>query len=282
MSAYGNYSKTPDLITIEQAVKNFRSLIENSITTAGELGKAAMIRSSRPIQNIHEAVKADLIRHGINPSQIFPPLGTTKPELEIAGFIKKKAQDICVTPLGKSPKEEKLKEGLLREANDYYGKDYTERIISINVRSQISSLAKNFDTLYERAIAEAQNLHVRCQRMCLGEVYMIAVPEYDSNAIKRKKVKFIDRAGTVEKYIKSFQAINGRTDTSREEYKYETACLLIVDFSVKEPKIYSTDEELRVSGLLTINSDASIMELAWSRFTSSLLTTYSSRFKEGR
>lgn len=281
MSAYGNFSKIPDLITIEQAVKNFRSLIEDSITTAGESGKAAMIRSSRPIQNIHEAVKADLIRHGIDPPRIFPPLGTTKPELEIAGFIKKKAQDICVTPKGKSPKEETLKEGLLREASDYYGKDYTERIISINVRSQISSLPKNFDTLYERAIAEAQNLHVRCPRMCLGEVYMIAVPEYDSDAIKRKKVKFIDRDGTVEKYIKSFQAINGRDDTTREEYKYETACLLIVDFTAKEPKIYSTDEELKASGLLANDSDASIRELAWPRFTSSLLATYSSRFDEG-
>jgi len=64
-------------------------------------------------------------------------------------------------------------EGLLRETNDYYGKDYTEKIISINVRSQFSSLAKNFDTLYERTIAEAQNLHVRCSKMCLGEVYMM-------------------------------------------------------------------------------------------------------------
>lgn len=281
MSVYESYSKIPNLISIEQAVKKFRSLIEGSITSAGESGKAAMIRSSRPIQNIHEAVKAELIKLGVDPSRIFPPLGETKPELEIAGFIKKKAQDICVTPKEVNPKEEKLKEGLLREASDYYGRDYTERIISINVRSQISSLAKNFDTLYERTIAEAQNLHVRCPRMCLGEVYMIAVPEFDSDAIKDKKVRFVEKSGTVEKYIKSFQAINGRMDTTREDYKYERTCLLIVDFSVKEPKIYSTDDELRRRGLLSDEADASISELAWSGFTSSLLATYASRFNEG-
>jgi hypothetical protein len=267
------------LISIEEAVRNFKALIEGSIRAGGESGKAAMIRSSKPIQNIHEAVKADIIRHGIDPARIFPPLGETKPELEIAGFIKKKAQDICVLPTRGRPAEEVLKEGLLRETTDYYGKDYTERIISINVRSQISSLAKNFDTLYERAIAEAQNLHVRCPRMCLGEVYMIAVPEYDSDSIKNKKVKFLQRDGTVEKYIKSFQAINGREDTTREEYRYERACLLIVDFSVDPPHIYSSDAELRADGLLSSESDATISGLTWVGFTESLLATYRSRFE---
>jgi hypothetical protein len=279
MSAYDISSKTRDLISIEEAVSNFKTLIEGSIRAAGESGKAAMIRSSKPIQNIHEAVKADLVRQGIDAARIFPPLGETKPELEIAGFIKKKAQDICVVPGRGRPAEEVLKEGLLRETTDYYGKDYTERIVSINVRSQISSLAKNFDTLYERAIAEAQNLHVRCPRMCLGEVYMIAVPEYDSDAIKTKKVKFLQRDGTVEKYIKSFQAINGREDTTREEYKYERACLLIVDFSVDPPHIYSNDAELWADGLLSSDSDATISGLAWVGFTDSLLATYRSRFE---
>lgn len=278
MSLYKSSSRTKDLISIEQAVHNFRSLIEGSIRAAGESGKAAMIRSSKPIQNIHEAVKADLIRHGVDPSRIFPPLGETKPELEIAGFIKKKAQDVCVTPKGGNPKEEKLKEGLMRETIDYYGKDYTERIISINIRSQISSLAKNFDTLYEREIAEAQNLHVRCPRMCLGEVYMIAVPEYDSDAIKTNKIRFLEKDGTVEKYIKSFQAINERLDTTRDEYKYERACLLIVNFNLEHPKIYSTDDELISDGLLSRNTEASISSLTWPGFTSSLLSVYNSRF----
>lgn len=268
----------PDLITIEQAVSNFKQLIEDSIIEGGTAGKQAMIRSSKPINNIHEAVKSELINNGITRHRIYPPLGETRPELKLAGFLKQKYQDVCVTPEGKETNEEFLTKGLLQEATDYYGLEYTERTISINIRSQISSLAKNFDTLYERTIAEAQNLHVRCSRMCLGEVYMIAVPEYSSDAFKNNEVVFLDRPGTVEKYVKSFQAINGRTDTSEDEYKYERVCLLIVDFSQSIPRIFNTDEELKEAGLLPEDTDASIAQLIWSTFTSDLLEEYQTRF----
>lgn len=179
-----------------------------------------MIRSSRPINFIHEAVKADFIRKGISPDRIHPPLGASKPELKLAGFIKQNHQDVCVSPEGYVPDSEIMTEGILREATDYYGKDYTERTISVNIRSQMSSFAKNFNTLYERTIAEAQNLHVRCPKMVLGKVYMIPVKEYDASVMDDNIVQFIDKVGAVEKYIKSFQAINGRLDFTREDYKY--------------------------------------------------------------
>jgi len=267
-----------NLITIQQAVENFKELIESSILEGGIKAKEAMIRSSRPINNIHDAVKADLIRHGISPSRVHPPYGETKPELKLAGFIKQKHQDVCVSPEGYIPESETMTEGILREATDYYGKDYTERTISINVRSQMSSLAKNFDTLYERTIAEAQNLHVRCPRMVLGEVYMIPVKEYDASVMDNNEIKFIDKIGAVEKYIKSFQAINGRPDHTREDYKYERVCLLLVDFEKSPAKIYSSNKELIKDGLLDKNSDASIDELSWETFTKSILETYSTRF----
>ena len=266
------------LISIQQAVENFKELIENSVKKSGIKGKEAMIRSSKTINNIHEAVKADLLRNGIAPYRIHPPLGETKPELKLAGFIKQKNQDVCVSPEGYVPKEQTLTEGILREARDYYGKDYTERTISINIRSQMSSLAKNFDTLYERTIAEAQNLHVRCPKMVLGEVYMIPVKEYDAEAMKSDEINFIDKIGAVEKYIKSFQAINGRTDTSKEEYKYERVCLLLVDFEQSPVKIYSTNQDLYDDGLLEEKSDASIDELSWEAFTTNILQIYETRF----
>jgi hypothetical protein len=267
-----------DLISIQRAVDNFKELIETSIISGGIAAKEAMIRSSKPINNIHEAVKSELIRSGISPSRIHPPIGATSPELKLAGFIKQKHQDVCVSPEGYIPEQEKLTEGILREETDHYGRNYTERTISINVRSQMSSLAKNFDTLYERTIAEAQNLHVRCPRMVLGEVYMIPVKEYDAEAMKNKKIKFIDRIGAVEKYIKSFQAINGRIDYSREDYKYERVCLLLVDFEPTPAKIYCHNSELYNDGLLDKNSDAVIDELAWDTFTLSILKTYNARF----
>ncbi len=173
-----------------------------------------------------------------------------------------------------------ITEGLAFRRNRLLWKSiYTERTISINIRSQISSLAKNFDTLYERTIAEAQNLHVRCPKMVLGEVYMIAVPEYDSDAMKNKTVKLVDKVGTVGKYIKSFEAINNRNSVEKEEYKYERVCLLIVDFSQNPVKIYHHDKELIDAGLLSSESSASIENLNWESFTPSILKTYETRFE---
>lgn len=267
-----------NLITIQQAVDGFKELIETSIIEGGIKAKEAMIRSSRPINFIHEAVKADFIRKGISPDRIHPPLGASKPELKLAGFIKQKHQDVCVSPEGYIPDSELMTEGILREATDYYGKDYTERTISVNIRSQMSSLAKNFDTLYERTIAEAQNLHVRCPKMVLGEVYMIPVKEYYAAVMDNNEVQFINRIGAVEKYIKSFQAINGRLDYTREDYKYERVCLLLVDFEQSPAKIYSTNQDLINDGLLDESSTASIDELSWETFTDNILSNYETRF----
>lgn len=267
-----------NLITIEHAVEGFKYLIESSILEGGIKAKEAMIRSSRPINNIHEAVKSELIRKGIPPRRIYPKLGETKPELKLAGFIKQKNQDVCVIPEDQLPVSEVMTEGILREETDYYGKEYTEKTISINIRSQMSSLAKNFDTLYERTIAEAQNLHVRCPKMVLGEVYMIPVKEYNASIMDNNEISFIDNIGAVEKYIKSFQAINGRRDYSREDYKYERVCLLLVDFSQSPVKIYNSNDDLIRDGLISRDSDASITELSWDSFIQSILEIYSLRF----
>jgi len=267
-----------NLISIQEAVNNFKKLIEDSIREGGIDAKEAMIRSSKPINQIHEAVKSSLISAGIERIRIFPPLGASSPELKLAGFIKQKYQDVCIAPKGFVPKTEILQDGLLLEEKDHYGKASTERVLAINVRSQISSLAKNFDTLYERTIAEAQNLHVRCPKMVLGEVYMIAVKEYNPDAMKNKKIEFIDKVGAVKKYIKSFQAINGRLDYTKEDYKYEKACLLIVDFSKSPAKIYSTNEDLISDGLMERNDQVNIVELNWESFAKSIVETYEKRF----
>ena len=58
------------------------------------------------------------------------------------------------------------------KTNDIYGADFSEKILSINVRSQMSSVAKNFDTIFERTFAEAYNLHNRLNKMVLGEVFL--------------------------------------------------------------------------------------------------------------
>ncbi len=271
-----------NLITLQQAIHNFKTLIEESIITGGEEGKQAMIRSSRPILNLHEAVKSELIKNGVNGKLIFPPISARIPEMKLAGSLKQKNQDVCVIPSFEK-KVEVLKEGLLQDTIDEYGERFTERTISINIRSQISSIQKNFDTLYERTLSEAINLHDRCPKMCLGEVYMIAIPEYDDKEIKNKKVAFkkINQA-TVSKYIKSFLAINARKGTEKNFYQYEKACLLIVDFSQSPVKIYNNNDELIADGLLPEATTLNFSELSWNNFIPDLLSIYAERFGTSR
>jgi len=273
----------PHSETLEHSVFNFRELINNSILEGGNAGKTAMIRSSRPIMNIHEAVKIQFTENGVAESLIYPPIGSRKPELKLAGSLKQKNQDICIAPNDIHKQKEILEIGLLQGVEDLYGEEFTKKTLTINVRSQISSIEKNFDTLYERTISEAQNLHDRCPQMVLGEVYMIAIPEYDDKEFQQNRVGFKNiSAKTVEKYIKSFQAITSRKDTARNFFQYETTCLLIVDFSQEVPKIYHSTVELIADGLLPKTTTVRYEGLEWESFSTKLLSTYTERFGTGK
>lgn len=271
-----------NLMTIQQAVNNFKQLIEDSIIEGGNKAKTAMIRSSKPILNIHEAVKSQLVSCGINQNSIFPPLGTRTPELKLAGGLKQKNQDVCVAPNNTEHKSEVLTIGLLQGTEDIYGEEFTKKTLTINVRSQISSIQKNFDTLYERTISEAQNLHDRCPHMVLGEVYLIAVPEYNDKEFENNRCVFKSVSPKlVEKYIKSFQAITNRTELDKFFYQYEATCLLIVDFSRRVPKIYHSTNELIADGLLPEDTTIKYEGLDWSNFSKKLLKIYIERFGTG-
>jgi len=273
-------------MTLQIAVNEIKNSIETAIKQSGTEGKNNLIRSQKPIKLLHEVAKTELIRNGVNPVCLNPPLDQSNGELSLSGFFKKKDQDICVVPNDATVKKETLNfQGILYGKEDKYGFDFTEKILSINVRSQLSSSAKNFDTLYERTFAEALNLHLRCPKMVLGELYMIAVNEYDSNAANNKQIKYKNVKGVakhVEKYLLSFSAVNGRKSTSDDHFKYERVCLLIVDFSKEFPKIYNTDEELKKDNLLSENSVATIENLSFPNFVSDLLNFYSTRFGTGK
>jgi len=267
---------------IETAIYNFKQLIETSILEKGNKGKTAMIRSSRPILNIHEAVKYELIERGVEKKLIYPPLTKRSPELKLAGLLKQKDQDICIVPNNLEQQSEILQDGLLYGLEDKYGQLFTEHTLTINVRSQISSIQKNFDTLFERTYAEAQNLHERCPSMVLGEVYLLAVPEYDDRVFEQKRVLFKEiNQKLVEKYIKSFTAITNRTDTHRYFYKYEATCLLIVNFDCEIPKVYHSTQELISDGFLPTDTIVDYEPLSWDNFFNKLLKTYDERFGLG-
>lgn len=274
------------MLTIQEAVNEIKILIEDAIVKGGVEGKNNLIRTQIPICMLHDAAKAAFIANGVNPDLVTPIYGEHIGEQKLAGFFKCKDQDICFMPNNYQKKEETLNfDGILKGKIDPLGHDLTEHILSVNVRSQLSSTAKNFDTLYERTFAEALNLHLRCPKMVLGEFYMIPVYEYDDalakdNIVGFKRNKNISKH--LEKYIYSFNAVNGRNTTEGEEYKYERVCLLIVDFSREIPKIYDTNAELITDNLLPVNTTANIDNMNFSSFANELITVYEQRFGTGR
>lgn len=274
-----------NLITLQNAINDIKKSIEYAIESSGTEGKNNLIRSQKPIKLLHEVVKAEFIRNNVNKTCLRPALNQSKGELTLSGFFKKKDQDVCIVPSNVESEQEFLSfRGILYGQEDKYGFNFTEKTLSVNVRSQLSSSAKNFDTLYERTFAEALNLHLRCPKMVLGELYMIAVNEYDSNAANNRKVEYKKIKGVakhIEKYLLSFSAVNGRKSIVKDHFRYERVCLLIVDFSQDVPKIYNTDEELIKDNLLPEKSIATIQNLDFLNFIPDLLETYSERFGIG-
>ena len=267
---------------IDEQLLKFKKLIELAIETDGENGKSSIIRSSTLINLIHDAVKHELIKHGANPDNIYPKLGESRPEIKIAGFLKQKNQDVCIIPSNIEMKRESINWGPVATEGvfDQYGFEFSQNILVVNVRSQLSSLAKNSDTLFERTFAEALNLHLRYPEMVLGEVYLIPVYEYDDLMVKNRQVGFKISKTNIEKYISFFHAMNGRIDGD-EDYKYERASLLIVDFTRDTPKLYRTTQELRDDGLISDEFKIGVESLSFDTFADDILKTYAQRFNLG-
>jgi hypothetical protein len=265
-------------MNIKKILKKIKKEYELAITTAQDNGKEfengnkaknALIRSQKIINYIHEYIKDEFIRENVAKDKIYPPLKASKPELKIKGFLKSKNQDVSILP----------KVDLLKKLSIFYPGN--EKILTVNIRSQLSSLQKNIDTLYERTFAEALNLHLNYPKQCLGEIYLIPTYEYDDKAMKAGRVVFKNETTKISDYIRMFQAINNRRDVDKDAFKYERICLLIVDFKKEQPKIYSDVRELIDEGLLPndINTTKiNLRNLTISNFAKDLLNIYSSRF----
>ncbi len=264
---------------IDEQLLTFKTMIEDSIAEGGAKGKESMIRSSVLINLIHDAVKNELIEQGVHPNNIFPPFGSSKPEIKMAGFLKQKDQDVCVLPANIKRQPIIINWGPLKFENkkDPYGFEFSTNSLVINVRSQMSSLAKNSDTLFERTFAEAQNLHMRYKDIVLGEVYLIPTHEYDDTLVKQNRVGFKADQTNIEKYISFFNSINNRP-LDGENYEYERCTLLIVDFSKEQPKLYHNSDELKKDGLISSSFGIEYASLAFDSFAEDILKVYASRY----
>lgn len=264
---------------IDEQLIRFKDLIEESIISGGSQGKESIIRSSVLINLIHDAVKNEFIQAGIEPTNIFPHFHETKPELKMAGFLKQKDQDICIVPKGINKVATNISWGPLAFENklDPFGYEFSTNTLVVNVRSQMSSLAKNSDTLFERTFAEAQNLHMRYPGIVLGEVYLIPVHEYDDDLVKNHIVGFRQRQTNVEKYISFFDSINGREENG-ENYLYERVTLLVVDFNRTYPYLFQDSNELKQAGYISNEFNIEYEDLNFRDFVSDILSIYRKRY----
>lgn len=278
-------------MNITSQLIKFKTKIENAIKEDGTKGKESLIRSSVLINYIHDAVKNEFIQLGIDGDLIFPHIYETKPELKLAGFLKQKDQDVCITPRNIKKEKTRITWGPLASTThpkiDPYGFDFSNQTLVINVRSQISSIKKNTDTLFERTFAEALNLHMRYPEIVLGEVYLIPLYEYDEESVKNKQVAFSKTKTDIEKYISFFSSINKRRLSEIDKqgdlvqgkyYAYERCALLIVDFDRQVPKLYLSSDELKKDSLINKDSQLNYEELSFKTFAKDILEVYSSRF----
>ncbi|MFL0683219.1 MAG: hypothetical protein ACJLTB_08300 [Algoriphagus aquaeductus] len=274
-------------ITLNEALQIIKVAIEDVIRTGGSAGKTSLIASQQLVNLLHETIKSELVNENVNPVNIRPLIGQSNPEITLAGFLKFKKQDVCVFPNNLQPTQETLDfNGLFNTgANDPYGELFTEHILSVNVRSQLSSLGNNIDTMFERTYAEPMNLHRRVPKMVLGEVYLISVRELNSAQIAQNNPVYSNftpaTARQLEKYVKGFSALNNRKNQRDDDFKYERVALVIADFSQNPIKVYNTTQELIQDNLLPANSTASMDGLQFQGFIRSLLDIYEKRFGTG-
>jgi len=291
-----NIRNATPLNILQVACDNFRFAFKRAVEIAGDKGKQSLTTSSKHIFLFHEVVKSELIRNGVRPDLIFPSQYSSEGELKFTGFIKAKKQDISAVPSAYIGKEtpENITIGMMTGNIDVFGKNYTENSLVVNIRSQMSSIGNNVDTIAERAFAETLNLHMRCPNMVLGELFILPItglkmsevkknnPVYEPIIKTKKKKNSKTTAESIETVINTYASINNRNIASDEGYKYERLCLILADFSQTPVKIYKTTAELIADNLLPNGSTATLNGLEFDTFISDLLNIYSTRFGTGK
>lgn len=284
-----------DIKLLKEKIQEIKDTIESTVTSAnfvnskgetkqkddGLQAKVSLITSGQLIQNIHEVVKISLKKslekEGFKDFSIHPPIGKSSPEKDVWGFLKKKKQDVVV--LFEKEKEDEIEEGPLKGTKDLLGKNATKYSIVIGIRSQLSSVGKNTDTLMERAFAETFNLRLRHPYLVMGEVYMLIVKEYDEQAMKENRIEFKDNYSKVEKYISIFNAMSGRDNHDKflDSYKYERSALVLVDYSREPAKIYTNLEELKEDDIVSQDFSEDFSLLSPQNFVKDLIDAYKVR-----
>ena len=123
----------PNLIILQEAINEIKKSIEIAIKSSGSSGKNNLIRSQKPIKLLHEVVKSELIFNNVNGDLISPKLTESRGELGLAGFFKKKNQDVSIVSNDVEKNEELLTfQGILYGKKDIFGFIYKKKKIHLN------------------------------------------------------------------------------------------------------------------------------------------------------
>ncbi|MDA8008656.1 MAG: hypothetical protein MPK62_02530 [Alphaproteobacteria bacterium] len=104
-------------------------------------------------------------------------------------------------------------------------------MITISVKSQMSSIMKNFNHYYEGAIGDVTAIHKRFPFSSSGMIWLFPL-----SPIKPTKTNEI---ANFEKIEKMLNMATGRINYTDDISKHESFCMLVVDFSKDPPEIVS-------------------------------------------
>lgn len=131
----------------------------------------------------------------------------------------------------------------------------TGPLITISVKSQMSSIGKNFLTVYDRIVGEVLNIHNRFPLAVANCIYLYPIRGYNKpskvqhkEAYERiKQAIHKDELTNPEDYLKEqirfdvlnrkYGLITGREGTASFNDKHEHFCLLVIDFDKEIPDI---------------------------------------------
>ncbi len=276
---------------LEKNIIKFREATEQCIVKSGYINKdglfkksnnghealGSFIRSQIPIGYIHEAIKEVFVKtYKIDENRIYPPLGKSKPELKVVGKLKEKDQDICIVPnnIDKTSSSVSTYMGIKQ---DKLGISYLKHTLILNVRSQIVSIAKNTDTILERTFAEPVNLNLRNDEIILGEFFLLPISEINISCARNNQKGYKNISNyIIEKYINFFTAIRDKENKTQNEkiVSYSECCLILVDLSRNNPKIYKTTQELIDDGFVSDGFDKEINQLYFYNVIKNLYDKY--------
>lgn len=168
------------------------------------------VRGRGMIKQLHDFSIRELKRLGISERKFI-----IRPEAIIFGTHKPKKVDVAV---------------IHKEAGP---------LIIISIRSQMSSIDKNFINYYEGIIGDVISLHEKYPDLVVGEIYMLPKETIIRDPDGHRRIEPHD----LRKKEKLFRRITNRKDGKDRLDKYEHLAFLAVDFVKKSPEVLDIPED---------------------------------------